>query len=157
MNITTKVLPLRDSDLVIGYEYLTKKRNGEWIKMIIRDKEELLMVLNTLNKHQRVVECVTRKTFFDMKFIPTKNINLPSWYNVTDGTVVYQEEYDEDDFEVSILVYQEETNKISMFLLNRTELINQLYLVFLGVPCETNNDLFYIMSKFGLNEKKAQN
>ena len=146
----TKVRSFKDSDLIIGNEFLTKNRQNEWVPMKIRNREDLGMIIETFEKHPRAV--------FDMNFSPTSQIVLPSWYNITDDVVVYIGGHDKEyELEIPVLVYHEATNKVSMFLLNNTQMVSQIYQLFIGVSCETNNDLFHAIEKFGLNEKKAEN
>ena len=138
----------RESDLVIGTEYWTEFHDKSWRCLNIRNKEDLASTIRTYGAFKKVVELVSDRTFKDFNMLPSISVVLPSWYNLTDDCDIYQGGIEQHELEIPIFIYHNDSKLLSMFLMNRTHTIRQLYQVFIGAKCETVNDLTRLLKDF---------
>jgi len=150
-----KFREFREEDLVIGNSYYTFNKNNELFPMKIRNYKDVQTVLNTLNKHKKYIKYLTDETFINAGLTKNNSIILPNWYNVDDDTNIYTSN-DIDEFENFLIVYHSKIKKISMFTINKTEHITQIYQNFIGIKVETENDFHNMLPMFARNEKKAK-
>lgn len=144
-------------DLMIGNDFLTQLKDKSWVDMSIRDMKDLETAIKTFDKHPKMVKLINKDTFDKANFHKCHwAISLPSWYNITDDVEIYEGEVEQQELEIPILVFHSKSKKLSMFLLNRINVVNQMYQVFLGIPCDTENELYNIVKMFG-DGKKASN
>lgn len=136
------------SDLAVGIEYWSKFGDKDWRKMLIKTKGDLLNVIKNYDTHEKVVEMASERIFTKYGMIPSKAVVLPDWYNLTEDCVVYQGGIEQYELEIPIFVYHEDKKLLSMFLMNRTHTIRQLYQVFIGAKCETVNDVARLLKDF---------
>jgi hypothetical protein len=138
---------LIDTDISIGNEYWTVYGNKNWKKMMIRNIDDIKIIVN-FPDYKRKVELISNKSFERYNLSLSNAVTLPDWYNVTDDCLIYQGAMNNDELEVPILVYHQESKLLSMFMLNKIGLVMQIYLIFMGIKCETINDLNYVMRMF---------